>query len=83
FSSSAHEIRHTYQWETVQGLGCHIVSDETREAWLENYQPGNQISDPWEDYAAQPLEYDAFMFAAQGDMLRQVGVVPVYPGSWE
>ncbi|MCL2137742.1 MAG: hypothetical protein FWH40_09570, partial [Coriobacteriia bacterium] len=33
FSSSAHEIRHTYQWETVQGLGCHIVSDETREAW--------------------------------------------------
>ncbi|MDR0501036.1 MAG: hypothetical protein LBG97_07370 [Coriobacteriales bacterium] len=88
----AHEVRHAYQYETVIDPSKHIVTDETRQQWKQNFQPGNHrdgvqtedeksqgIVDTYEIYVSQPLEYDAAMFA-RNDLPNNL--VPVYSGSW-
>jgi hypothetical protein len=74
-----HETRHAYQYETFNNSGSHLVTDETSQQWQDNW--ANYIEEPYSDYVAQPLEYDARSFAGQVDTLR--GSNPSYRGSWD
>ncbi|MDR0500581.1 MAG: hypothetical protein LBG97_04975 [Coriobacteriales bacterium] len=87
-----HEVRHAYQYETINNPASHLVSEETCYQWSQNYQSENYrdgvqseeeaaqgIEDNYEIYVSQPLEYDARAFARR----EQVKMPPVYQGSWE
>ena len=95
-----HELRHVYQTEAVNGIGNHVVTAETRHAWWTNQLPnyirigqilpdGTVVTEAM--YLAQPIEFDAFMFANQlesnilaGDYVLSEGdIAPRHIGSWQ
>lgn len=81
FNTVIHEMRHAYQWETIDDPSSHIVSKITLEEWIENrthyisFNGNNYI-----DYISQPVEFDAESFAKQRDKIDEAR--PTYRGGW-
>ncbi|GHU83053.1 hypothetical protein AGMMS50284_5940 [Clostridia bacterium] len=76
-----HELRHCYQHESVDNLGVsHKISSQTAKIWRENLNDYNSGENGMYSYTAQPIEYDAMMFAEQYKSI--IGVWPNYVGSW-
>ena len=61
-----HELRHAVQHKAINEPGFWNVSDERRVAWADNMVGGNYIPATVDAraYANQPIELDAFTFAA-------------------
>lgn len=61
-----HELRHAVQHKAIQEPGFWNVSDERRTAWANNMTKGNYITAAVDAraYVGQPIERDAFTFAA-------------------
>ena len=78
-----HECRHAYQWETVQGIEKHVVSNQTIDEWRKSFDTYSQDTSDYGAYAAQTIEYDAYSFAQQY-LEASVGgrYGPPYTGSW-
>jgi len=81
-----HELRHAYQLETINMPLKHVVSDETRMHWKNNYSksgyynaPKNPSDDNKARYAGQPIEWDAYNFSGNKKI---VDYTPQYRGSW-
>ena len=83
-----HELRHAYQYEAINGIGNHVVSQATINAWKDSIPPHylqkgdivNGVVVTHAMYASQAIEWDAFNFANQIDSLH--GANPSYRGSW-
>ena len=62
-----HELRHAVQYRTITEPGFWNVSEERRTAWANNMRQGGYISSATDmrAYASQPVERDAFTFAAE------------------
>jgi hypothetical protein len=82
-STVFHELRHTYQYETIDNSASHpFVSDATRTAWENNFGPDETTADKTDTnyrttaqdgraaYLNQPVEFDAFSFARQYSQLE-------------
>lgn len=80
-----HEMRHAYQKFAVDNPDKVNISSKTIEAWKENMKPENYKSpsrgNTYEEYLAQPVEWDAKNFAMQLSDLH--GINPEYKGSWD
>ena len=75
-----HEVRHSYQREAIDDPLRHIVSNETRTVWERNIDNYVRFQHGVDEYRQQPIEWDAFNFARQTDVLS--GLTPEYEGSW-
>ena len=77
-----HEMRHAYQHAAIENPGNFNVSPETIEQWKNNFSNYKSTSkgNTYEEYVAQPVEYDAKNFAKQYSDIE--GVEPEYAGSW-
>ena len=68
----AHELRHAYQHEAIENPSAFTVSEETLEAWRNNYPGYGQYisyqSDP-DGYWNQPIERDARSFEVDRPVL--------------
>lgn len=62
----AHELRHAVQRRAIEEDGFWQVDNERREKWAENLLPGHYIPFTVDarGYFRQPIENDAFTFAA-------------------
>lgn len=62
-----HELRHAVQHKAINNAGFWNIGNDVRNAWRDNMKAGNYIR-PEVDmrgYASQPIERDAFAFAAE------------------
>lgn len=61
-----HELRHAVQHRSIREEGFWNVDEERRAAWANNMRKGNYISPQtnYRGYANQPIESDAYTFAA-------------------
>ncbi|MDL2257608.1 leucine-rich repeat domain-containing protein [Eubacteriales bacterium OttesenSCG-928-K08] len=78
-----HECRHAYQREVILGENDHIVSDMTRQKWLDSSLKGKYIHNDSinsRPYFQQAVEWDAYYFAGQENKLK--GKTADYAGSW-
>jgi hypothetical protein len=80
-----HELRHAYQYETVNDPNAHSVGSATREAWTNNFPgTGTYVGGNDAPYYQQPIEWDAFNFATQYDRVeRFIEGNNNYQGSWD
>ncbi|MBR3524722.1 MAG: hypothetical protein IKO11_02650 [Lachnospiraceae bacterium] len=65
----SHELRHAYQHEAVDHPTRFMVSQDTIDAWADNFKPGHYI-DPdvdYDGYLDQPVERDARDFEISRD----------------
>ena len=80
-----HEMRHAYQHYSIESEKQVLVSSETISKWRENVKYENykspQKGNTFEEYLAQPIEWDAKNFAKQCSELA--GIIPEYEGSWK
>ena len=79
-----HECRHAYQWEAIDGINDHIVSELTLSYWRDNNLPGHYKGRDQGAlaYASQPIEYDAFIFSNEYPMVLYNADIE-YEGSWK
>ena len=79
-----HEMRHAYQHHCVKNSNAVLVSSQTIKKWEDNLQPGHykspKLGYSFEEYLAQPVEWDAKNFAKQ--LSEMLGIQPEYKGSW-
>lgn len=76
-----HEMRHAYQHEVVDHPENFQVTEETVEAWrnnFDNYRGSKEYG--YDSYVTQPIEWDAKNFARQKRDVRHYK--PDYAGSW-
>jgi hypothetical protein len=79
-----HELRHCYQWESVEDPDAHIVDEDTRKAWKDNWYNYVDSNADRTGYYQQPIEWDAFNFATQYDRVQiYINGNNNYQGSWD
>jgi hypothetical protein len=68
----------------VKNSNAVLVSSQTIKKWEDNLQPGHykspKLGHSFEEYLAQPVEWDAKNFAKQ--LSEILGIQPEYKGSW-
>jgi len=88
FKTVIHECRHAYQWEAIDGINDHKVSEITLEKWENNFfnYKGDRIDWYLGSFYMQPVEFDTHCFANQlidiRFFIKVIGRKPVYLGSW-
>jgi len=78
-----HEMRHAYQYYAIKNPDKVKISQDTIDAWTENIKnyKSPEYGYTYEEYIAQPIEWDAKNFAKQ--LTDIMGINPTYSGSWD